>query len=391
MTKQLLVKGLFLGALLLFCACQHKPRQIDASSYPLIRNGPYPVTLPAPSGQDSSTYFLIIEPKQEKKYIAQRWNDSTLLFLADRPDFSISDDLQIQTLNGQLLDHQVKIAKTSQSLEVTKDNKPVLSYQIAEKLPEGKTPYYKRGAFIHPLYSPNGKILSDDFPEGHMHQHGLFFAFVNTIFKGEKLDFWNQQQETGTIQFSKLINYKSGPVFGQFQTEQDHISLKHGVVLKERWVVTIYNTEPYRIDIQTTLKNVSTDTLFIQDHRYGGMAFRATKAWNKEDPIHFQNASNFYTNEAKNRAAANHSRPLWSALTGLIEGQNAGVALFGHPTNFRYPEPIRIHPEMPYFCIAPMVGEAFAIAPKDVFLGTYTFFSFDGALPTDFLNEVVQF
>ena len=218
-----------------------------------------------------------------------------------------------------------------------------------------------------------------------------FLPFVNTTYKGEKLDFWNQQQQTGKIKFGELMNYESGPVFGRFETIQNHVSLKHSTILKEKWEVTIYNKAPYRIDIQTTLKSVATDTLFINDYHYGGMAFRGTKAWNAADSLHFQNEPAFHTNEGKNRQAANHSRPLWSAMNGLIDDKKVGVAILSHPSNFRYPEPIRIHPTMPYYCVAPMVGQAFFIPPNGIFKANYTYLSYDGEVPVEVLNELAEF
>ena len=386
----ILKKWTLFGSLLFFCTCHQPLKPTNSVTYQLINNGQFPIKIPITTSNNSKRYFKIIDKRQAKNYPAQRLNDSTLLFLVADPNFKISDAIHIEESNRPFSDNQIQIKKTTDALIVTKNNQPVLTYQITEKLPEGKASHYKRGGFIHPLYSPNGKILSDDFPEGHTHQHGIFFAFVNTTFKNEKLDFWNQHQSTGTIEFSKLNNYQSGPVFGIFETEQNHISLTQGVILKEKWQVIIYNTEPYRLEIQTTLQNVSTDTLFINDYHYGGMAFRGAKAWNTKDSLHFQNEPTFRTNEGKDRIAANHSRPLWSALSGLIDGEHVGVVMLGHSNNFRHPQPIRIHPSMPYYCSAPMVGKQFSIAPNGIFEGNYTYLSFDGILPTGFLNELVK-
>ncbi len=387
----LLKKCLLLASLISFLMCHQSLKTTDTASFELVTNGQYPIKIKIPSSATSFPYVKVHDKQQQKMYPAQKLNDSTVLFLARNSQFKITKDIQVMSSDTPIFKNEINIKKSAAALLVTKNNKPVLNYQITQKLPEGKPEYYKRGGFIHPLYSPNGKILTDGFPEGHTHQHAVFFAFVNTTYKGEKLDFWNQHQKTGTIEFDKLVNYENGPVFGRFETTQNHLSLKHGTILKEKWEVTIYNTEPYRIEIQTTLQSVATDTLFINDYHYGGMAFRGTKAWNVVDSLHFQNEPTFHTNEGKNRETANHSRPLWSAMNGLIDGQKAGVAILGHPTNFRYPEPIRIHPSMPYYCVAPMVGQAFAIQPNGVFKANYTYLSYDGEVPVETLNELVGF
>ena len=368
--------------------CKQQNNQSKYAHFSVVKDGQFPTSIPYSMSNDKNANHKVISTFNEKIYSAQKWNDSTLVILADKANYDHTQDLIIEVSDQAFFANEINIKKTTKALQITKDDKPILDYQFTEHVPEGKEPHFKRGGFIHPVYSPSGNITSDDFPEGHTHQHGLFFAFVNTTFKGEKLDFWNQQDKTGIVEFSKILNFASGPVFGNFQTEQNHISIKHGLVLKENWKVIIYNTEPFRIELETTLTNVSSDTLFINDYHYGGMAFRGAKEWNAIDSLNFQNEPSFHTNEDKNRIAANHSRPMWSALSGLINGKESGLAIFSHPTNFRYPEPIRIHPQMPYFCIAPMVGEKFSIAPNEFFKGNYTLISYEGSLPSALLNEI---
>ena len=56
----------------------------------------------------------------------------------------------------------------------------------------------------------------------------------------------------------------------------------------------------------------------------------------------------------------------------------AGIAVFDNPDNFRYPQPVRVHPEMPYFCFAPMVEGAMIIAPGAIYQSQYRIVTFDG-------------
>ena len=63
-------------------------------------------------------------------------------------------------------------------LKTTTKDTPLLTYRHAEECPEEGLPrYYCRSGFIHPLSSPSGIPLTDDFPVGHTHQHALFFAW----------------------------------------------------------------------------------------------------------------------------------------------------------------------------------------------------------------------
>ena len=274
------------------------------------------------------------------------------------------------------------------SLKVMKDDRPILSYHTSEKLPPGTPDYHRRGGFIHPIYSPNGKILTDDFPKGHTHQHGLFSALVNTTYKGEKIDFWNQHDKTGTVSHARLLDMEEGHDFGKFSVELDYVSFAQGVLIKEIWKAKAYNAEPYIFDISSELRSVAGDTLFINKYHYGGMAFRGSKVWNKVDSAHFQNDVEFLTSEGKERIEANHSRPEWTAAYGTINGTHGGVAIMGHKSNLAYPEPVRIHPEMPYFCLAPMVEQGYVLRPGEMIKSKYRFVVFDGKPDIKLLGNI---
>ena len=127
-------------------------------------------------------------------------------------------------------------------------DRPVLQYNTAMvESPGGIEPYYRRSGQIHPLFTPSGRIVSDDFPPDHAHQHAVFFAWVNTTFEGRHLDFWNQKEQTGRIEHAATLGMAGGPVFGQFQVKlrHDDMTAPGGPrpVLDEVWTVRAYNCE----------------------------------------------------------------------------------------------------------------------------------------------------
>jgi len=136
-------------------------------------------------------------------------------------------------------------------------DRPVLQYNAAMvESPEGIEPYYRRSGQIHPLFTPSGRIVSDDFPPDHAHQHGVFFAWVNTTFEGRHLDFWNQKEQTGRIEHAAILETTSGPVFGQFQVKlrHDDLSAPGGPkpVLDEVWTVRTYNvSDVFLVDLES--------------------------------------------------------------------------------------------------------------------------------------------
>ncbi len=44
---------------------------------------------------------------------------------------------------------------------------------------------YQRSHYVHPLYSLDGEILTEDYPEDHLHHHGIFWAW-HQLYIGDK-------------------------------------------------------------------------------------------------------------------------------------------------------------------------------------------------------------
>jgi hypothetical protein len=270
-------------------------------------------------------------------------------------------------------------------------DRPVLQYSTAlVESPSGIESCYRRSGQIHPVYTPSGRVVTDDFPPDHAHQHGVFFAWVNTTFEGRHLDFWNQKEETGRIEHMAVLGMAGGPVFGQFQVKLRHedMTAPEGPrpVLDEVWTVRAYNvSDVFLVDFESRQTCAGASPLTINKYHYGGMGLRGHRDWfdpavkgnNPPDPARSGN-SDFLTNEGENRATGNHTRPSWVDLAGLVGGQPAGVALLDHTGNFGFPQPVRLHPNKPYFCFAPMVLGSFEIVPGREYVSRYRFIVHDG-------------
>ena len=339
-----------------------------------------PVYFALPAAMQARDVFRLTETETGRQHYAQRWKADSAVFILDRTlAAGRSRTYELRGVENRPVP-TVAVTQDAETVRISVGDQSVLVYHTATVQPPAGSPdYYRRSGHIHPLYSPEGQVLSDGFPVGHTHQHGVFLTWVNTTFRGDFTDFWNQQSETGTVRHIAVLDTVSGPVFARLQVRLEHVSLQHGPVLEETRTITVYRRRaPFLVDIDSEQWTVTDDSLLINEYHYGGMAFRGSAQWNAVDSLAYRHEMQVLTGAGKARSAANHTRPRWTAAYGPVDGNTAGVALFDHPANFRFPQPVRVHPEMPYFVYAPMVAGAFSIRPGDRYRSRYRFLVYQG-------------
>ena len=287
---------------------------------------------------------------------------------------------QLTPVYGSMSSSKVQTARSGNTIVVSIEEKPFFNYRGDPGLPHPDRPaHYTGSGFIHPLYSPGGKILTDGFPAGHAHQNGIFSAWTRAIYKGDTVDFWNRQQLRGKVEHLRVDTVLQGLVATQVQTTGRFVSLKHGDILHETRTVTVYPFgDAFVLDMELVQKNITTDTLFIPQYHYGGFALRGSRTWNPDDVQHFSQHWNLLTSTGIQGPAANDTHAEWVSIWGDTGEGVAGVAVFSHPDNFRHPQAIRVHPSMPYWCFCPCIDGPFFIAPDQPFIARYRYFSFDG-------------
>lgn len=370
-------------------ACSSSPIatiEIDTGDYGRIQT---PFTFEVEKDLIPSQQYYLQEIESGHRLPVEIKKDGSLLVLLD--SLPAGKRTRYELYQGSWkVDRQVKLIQQAEGIHLMIGGSPILFYQIETAFPEeGQPDYYKRSGFIHPLYSPRGQVLTDDFPKGHTHQHAIFNAWVNTLFKGEKVDFWNQHQETGTVEHVELLGLDEGALSSQIHVKLSHLSLEHGEVLEEDWKIRAYPMKDYFLfDLISEQTNTTKDTLFILEYHYGGMAFRGSKEWNDVDSDNYTNSWQILTSEGKTKEDADHSHAAWVDASGMVEEEIAGVTVFGFPDNFRYPQAIRVHPSMPYWVYSPMVDGEFYIAPGQKYHSRYRYYVHQGEPDTSIIEKI---
>lgn len=85
----------------------------------------------------------------------------------------------------------IRVDKATQRYTIVDGEKPVLTYNFGTMpVPEGVGGKYAvaRSNYVHPLYGPNGEVLTKDFSPDHPHHRGIYWAWPEVTYKGEKRD-----------------------------------------------------------------------------------------------------------------------------------------------------------------------------------------------------------
>jgi hypothetical protein len=285
----------------------------------------------------------------------------------------------------------LRLEQTGDYLRILKGDQAVLNYWLTPQLPDGLPEHYTRSGFIHPVWSPSGQVVTDGFPAGYAHQHGFFTAWTNTTFRDSFVDFWNTHKGLAAVMHKEVEEIVEQDGIIGFKAKIIHRSKAHGwdePVLAEELTVRVYDRNDVFVwDVRSEQINVTKDTLFLNKHLYGGLGIRGSKHWNPKDTANFLAPAGFLTSDGLTRDSANHTRPEWTAIYGDLPGGKAGMVVIPHPENFRWPVPVRVHPDLPYFSVSPVTEEGFFIGPGETYLARYKVVVFDGEVPVSLLDE----
>ncbi len=239
---------------------------------------------------------------------------------------------------------QIRATNQDGTLTLSDGTQNLLRYQLETLMPPpGINEVFKRSGFIHPIWSPKGRVLTRIQPPDHYHHYGLWNPWTHVLFEGDTVDFWNLNARQGTVRFENLLSVVTGNVFGEYAAVHDHIAFNEGrerVAIREIQTVRLYAQpgQDYYIADITISMNCPEAPARLLEYRYGGLGWRATEQWTKEN-------SRVLTSEGKTRKEADGSTARWVIVEGTVDGTNAGILMMSHPGNYNHPEPLRIWPE----------------------------------------------
>ncbi|MCI0625235.1 MAG: PmoA family protein [Acidobacteria bacterium] len=77
------------------------------------------------------------------------------------------------------------------SLQLTDQGHPVLVYNHGMMLKPGAPETLRRSGYFHPVYAPDGTVVTDDFPSDHYHHRGISWMWPVVRIAGNTYDLWH--------------------------------------------------------------------------------------------------------------------------------------------------------------------------------------------------------
>lgn len=284
------------------------------------------------------------------------------------------------------------------AVRLSVDDNVVADFRTSSPPPEGVDPSNARAGYLHPVYAPGGTLVTDDFPidpEGHPWHHGIWGAWTQAEFNGHVIDFWNSYKNEGRVDLDSVEATWQGPVHAGLAAKLVHIDLFGGemvTALDERWVVRVYKTHatpaPYFVfDLESTQSAATAAAVHLLQWEYGGIALRGHAEWKNAANLAFMASDGV---DRFDRSTGNGRAGRWCVMQGSVAGASAAFGALGHPSNFRAPQKLRIHPSDPYMAFAPVQDGDFFIEPEASYVTRLRFVTIAGAATAELLDRLWQ-
>jgi len=216
------------------------------------------------------------------------------------------------------------------SLEIRENGRPVLVYRAAPQWKPGVPERYRRGCYVHPLWTPGGVILTDDFPADHYHHRGMAWMWPEVFWRGQQYDMWVPGElqnrfvrwlERSAGRQRARLRVENGWFLGSEQALRETVAIDVSpAVGPSRTLAVELRFTPLREPV--TVRGVTPDK-----KGYGGFVLRfapRTATWVRGPGEHDAPDSNL--------------RPLpWAELEGVFAGKRAGARITIDPANPGYP------------------------------------------------------
>jgi len=213
------------------------------------------------------------------------------------------------------------------SIELAEGGKPVFVYIHGMVLGNGAPEARRRSGYLHPIYAPDGTVVTDDFPRDHWHHRGIFWAWPIVRAGGAKYDPWLVDQGLQP-RFVRWLARDAEAASARLAVENGWFAGERKLV-KETVEITTWPAREMRraIDFTITLEAVSAPVELegepTQEKGYGGFSVRFAP---RQDTV----VTTDKGIQARDTDMVPHP---WAQLEGTFGGRRAGLRIDIDPAN----------------------------------------------------------
>jgi len=210
----------------------------------------------------------------------------------------------------------------------------VFVYNYGMMLAPGTAERYRRSTYLHPVYAPDGTVLTDDFNPDHPHHRGIFWAWEVVTVNGKTDDVWTVK---GFKQ--KFVRWKTRQTtdsLARLAVENGWYDGEHKFVKEDVNIITHPSSEAQRVlDFTLSFEALGQPVVIVgtpdSKKGYGGFAFRTAP----RDGGATNTTIRTDTGILKQDGVL--SRHPWAEISGVFKGKEAGVRIEDDPANPGYP------------------------------------------------------
>ncbi len=211
-------------------------------------------------------------------------------------------------------------------LRILDGDAPVLTYNFGDQLKQGVPKNRTRSCYCHPVWAPDGTVLTDDFPKDHYHHRGIFWAWPSMKVRGKTVQLWHLQ---GIAQHhAKWLDRRADAGSALLAVRNDW-RLDDGERAGSETVrIRVHKADAVgrAIDFELTFEAIGgpIELLGAAGKGYGGFCFRFAP---RTDTV--------ITTEAGKQKDSNEKPFKWADLSARFEGagEMSGAAVFVNPKN----------------------------------------------------------
>lgn len=149
-------------------------------------------------------------------------------------------------INTGAYSQQFTTKKSVEGIEILENGKKVLFYQVQPKSVGGK---YERAGYVHPLYSLDETVLTEDMPEDHPYHRGIFWAWHQIILNDKNIaDGWVSDNISWKANKVTVEKNKGRVTIQSLMLWNVELENKPTNIVRENTKITVFkSTDQYRI------------------------------------------------------------------------------------------------------------------------------------------------